>query len=155
MKPTGLIIDDLGSGLICVIKKNNLSFMRPVDALEHLALAAISNASVRIKFLLSQSILWSNFEFSVGRRGFTFNHTRNISWHACPVRGHCACAWRHRPDARGQPRGLAHPAQPHRRVFSLSVQTCQPRSGMISGTNEIIDRNDSLIRWLGGLWKQF
>ena len=42
--PMGLIVNDK-SGLITIIKKNNFSFVRPVEALEHLVLNGGTNTS--------------------------------------------------------------------------------------------------------------
>ena len=42
--PMGLIVNDR-SGLVAIIKKNNFSFVRPVDTLEHLVLNGGANAS--------------------------------------------------------------------------------------------------------------
>ena len=47
LKPMGLLVDTAGrSGLVAILKKSSVSFVRPLDALEHLSLSGESAASV-------------------------------------------------------------------------------------------------------------
>ena len=49
--PMGLIVNDR-SGLITIIKKNNFSFVRPIEALEHLGIDIIRELDVIFTFIL-------------------------------------------------------------------------------------------------------
>ena len=47
LKPMGLMVDAVGrSGLVAILKKASVSFVRPLDALEHLSLCGDSGAAV-------------------------------------------------------------------------------------------------------------
>ena len=49
--PMGLIVNDR-SGLITIIKKNNFSFVRPIEALEHLGIDIIREQDDIFAFIL-------------------------------------------------------------------------------------------------------
>ena len=49
--PMGLIVNDR-SGLITIIKKNNFSFVRPIEALEHLGIDIIREEDDIFSFIL-------------------------------------------------------------------------------------------------------
>ena len=47
LKPMGLMVDAAGrSGLVAILKKSSVSFVRPLDALEHLSLCGMEPSTI-------------------------------------------------------------------------------------------------------------